>query len=75
MPSIKIRSASALQTAMDCHDSFFLSGYSGWKYHTISEKTVDKTNGGVVYSNRVIKMKKYIITKEEYEAVKAAQKK
>ena len=39
------------------------------------KKMVDKTNGGVVYSNRVIKMKKYIITKEEYEAVKAAQKK
>ena len=39
------------------------------------KKSVDKTNRGVVYSNRVIKMKKYIITKEEYEAVKAAQKK
>ena len=28
------------------------------------KKSVDKTNRGVVYSNRVIKMKKYIITKE-----------
>ncbi|MBR0281812.1 MAG: helix-turn-helix domain-containing protein, partial [Oscillibacter sp.] len=38
-----------------------------WRENLIlfPKKTVDKTNGGVVYSNRVIKMKKYIITKEE----------
>ena len=39
------------------------------------KESIDKTNRDVVYSNRVIKMKKYIITQEEYEAVKAAQKK
>ncbi|MBQ6987126.1 MAG: hypothetical protein IJQ25_09085, partial [Oscillibacter sp.] len=46
-----------------------------WEVILFPKKSVDKTNRGVVYSNRVIKMKKYIITKEEYEAVKAAQKK